>query len=40
MRIALLAAMAVLVLLVLAFGFAGAWLVWDEAPWDPNAGDR
>jgi len=40
MLFVLVAATAVLVLLVLAFGVAVAWLVWGEKPFDPNASDR
>jgi hypothetical protein len=40
MQLVLLMGIAVLALLVLAFGFAVSWLVWDEKPFDPNASDR
>ncbi|HXM23188.1 MAG TPA: hypothetical protein VN948_18160 [Terriglobales bacterium] len=40
MRVVLLAAVAALALVALAFAFAVAWLVWGEDPWEPGAGDR
>jgi len=40
MLLVLVAAAAALVLFVLAFGLAVAWLVWGEKPFDPNADAR
>jgi hypothetical protein len=40
MRLALLVAVILLILLLSVFGFAIAWLVWGEPPWDPGARDR